>query len=358
MKEFDMPTGKPIKFFGDIRKYEPDAFGFFYCKITTPDNLKHPILQTHVKINKGIRTIAPLGKWENMIFSREMDNAKKYGYKFEILWGYKFKPKNIFKSYVETLYDLRLKFTKSNPLNLIAKLLLNSLYGRFGMNDKFPNITIFDNFKSFKSWYNKHNEDIISFNELGDRVLVQHRSELKDQQTELYGTLETHNITIAIASAITAYARIHMSQFKNNPNFNLYYSDTDSIYIDRALPDHFISNTILGKMKLEYILIDAIFLAPKVYYLETEEGKVIYKVKGLKHEVDLNKNDFENLLFKESFLQKYQNKWIKNLSRGNIELREDLYTLKITENKRQLIYSENNELINTKPYIINNDKII
>jgi hypothetical protein len=62
MKEFDMPTGKPIQFYGDIRKYEPDAFGFFYCKITAPNNLKHPILQTHIKINKGIRTIAPLGQ--------------------------------------------------------------------------------------------------------------------------------------------------------------------------------------------------------------------------------------------------------------------------------------------------------
>jgi hypothetical protein len=99
-----------------------------------------------------------------------------------------------------------------------------------------------------------------------------------------------------------------MSQFKNNPNFILYYSDTDSIYIDRPLPDHFISSTILGKMKLEYVLTHAIFLAPKMYYLETEDGKVIYKVKGLKHEVELTLDDFENLLYKESFLEKFKNK--------------------------------------------------
>jgi hypothetical protein len=61
MKEFDMPTGKPIQFYGNIRKYEPEAFGFFYCKITTPENLMHPILQTHVKTNNMTRTIAPLG---------------------------------------------------------------------------------------------------------------------------------------------------------------------------------------------------------------------------------------------------------------------------------------------------------
>jgi hypothetical protein len=82
---------------------------------------------------------------------------------------------------------------------------------------------------------------------------VQHRSELEDQKTELYATLETHNVSISIASAITAYARIHMSQFKNNPNFNLYYSDTDSIYINKPLPAEFISSTELGKLKLENI---------------------------------------------------------------------------------------------------------
>jgi hypothetical protein len=43
---------------------------------------------------------------------------------------------------------------------------------------------------------------------------------------------ETHNVNVGIASAITALARIHMSKFKNNSNFNLYYTDTDSIFID------------------------------------------------------------------------------------------------------------------------------
>jgi len=59
-------------------------------------------------------------------------------------------------------------------------------------------------------------------------------------------------------------------------------------------------------MKLEYLIDKAIFLAPKVYYLETENGKVIYKVKGLSHKIELNKDDFNNLLFKESTLQKLQ----------------------------------------------------
>src|SRR6266404_476923 len=58
----DMPTGHPIFFKGDIRVTDPNAFGFFYCNIIAPENLNEPIIQTHVKTNNGLRTIAPLGK--------------------------------------------------------------------------------------------------------------------------------------------------------------------------------------------------------------------------------------------------------------------------------------------------------
>lgn len=226
-----MPIGKPTEFYGNIRDIDPNAFGFFFCRITTPEYLKHPIIQTHIKINNSYRTIAPLGQWEDMIFSAEMDNAIKLGYKFEILWGYKFEHKILFKDYVTKLYNLRLQYDKSNPLNLTAKLLLNSLYGRFGMIDSFSDITIFDTENLFNKWFSVNNESVNGIMKLGDKVLVQYRSEDKDQHTMLYSNLETHNISIGIAAAITAYARIFMSQFKNNPNFNLYYSDTDSAYI-------------------------------------------------------------------------------------------------------------------------------
>jgi len=61
MKDCAMPVGKPTYFEGNIRVLDPNAFGFFYCKIVSPDDLKHPILQTHVKTANGTRTIAPLG---------------------------------------------------------------------------------------------------------------------------------------------------------------------------------------------------------------------------------------------------------------------------------------------------------
>ena len=104
MADTPMPVGKPVAFDGDIRAVEPNAYGFFYCKISTPEYLKHPILQRRIKTVDGVRTIAGLGSWEpGWINSAEMDNAMKF----------------------------------------IAKLLMNSLYGKFGMKLDRKDISIF-----------------------------------------------------------------------------------------------------------------------------------------------------------------------------------------------------------------------
>jgi len=104
MAKTAMPIGKPVAFEGNIRNIDPNAYGFFYCKITSPEYLEHPILQRRIKTNEGLRTVAGLGSWEGWIYSLEMDNAMKNGYTFEILNGYQFDKGYIFKEYVEKMY--------------------------------------------------------------------------------------------------------------------------------------------------------------------------------------------------------------------------------------------------------------
>ena len=69
MVNYPMPTGNPTYFEGDIRKEDPKAFGFFYVKVTAPDNLKVPILLTKNNINI---TMAPTGTWKGLYFSEEL----------------------------------------------------------------------------------------------------------------------------------------------------------------------------------------------------------------------------------------------------------------------------------------------
>jgi hypothetical protein len=82
-----------------------------------------------------------------------MDNAIKFGYKFKIIKGYTFNKGRPFITFIEDLYLLRLNYPKSDPMNYIAKLFMNSLYGRFGMNDNFNEIRIV-NEKSFNELVN------------------------------------------------------------------------------------------------------------------------------------------------------------------------------------------------------------
>lgn len=144
MQNYPMPIGDPTYFKGDILKYEPDAYGFFYCEVTTPKYLKHPIILVHHKTKDGIITIVPLGNFKCMLYSEEMRNALKYGYKFKVLYGYLFKKGYIFNEFITKLYEFRNVYTKDNPLNLINKLFMNSLYGRFGMQEYLPESILVD----------------------------------------------------------------------------------------------------------------------------------------------------------------------------------------------------------------------
>jgi hypothetical protein len=148
-----------------------------------------------------------------------------------------------------------------------------------------------------------------------------------------------------------------MTQFKNNDSINLYYTDTDSIYTDSKLDKSFIDSKVLGKLKLEHVCKRAIFLTAKVYCLETVSGEFIFKIKGLSKNVDLTFQDFQKLLKKDSLLIRNQEKWFRKLSEGKITILEQIYTLKINENKRKLIY-KNNKLEFSKPYKIDESKDI
>lgn len=364
MANYDMPVGIKTYFNGDITKFKDNPFGFFNCEVEAPTNLKHPILQLHVNTKKGPRTISPVGTFKGLIFSEEMNNAIKFGYKFKIISGYTFEKKCIFKDYVDTLYKLRLEYPKDHPMNFIAKLFLNSLYGRFGMRYLFDTINILstEEFTSFSKIANTFNKCINDIVKLDDRFLVQYQHEIDPAILEK----KDFNVNISIASAITSYARVYMSQFKNNPKLKLFYTDTDSIYTNlnptemNELFHGIVSNTGLGKLKLETVSKKAVFISPKCYCLNTIDGKTIYKVKGLavkQIKVPLTVTDFESLLDKDHTIERLHTKSYKSLTKGSIFLLEQTYTLQQTDNKRELVYNDNNKLVNTRPYTIIDNKI-
>jgi hypothetical protein len=109
-------------------------------------------------------------------------------------------------------------------------------------------------------------------------------------------------------------------------------------------------------MKLEHKITKAVFLAPKVYGLIDSEGNEIIKAKGLMKDTikNINVSALEKLLVKDSSKLFKQDKGFKELFKSNISVLNTAYTLKVTSNKRQLIYV-NGIFEKTKP--LNYDKI-
>jgi hypothetical protein len=224
----------------------------------------------------------------------------------------------------------------------ISKLLLNSLYGRFGMDPFIEHHVIVreSDFSKIKNGINIVT-DMIYFK--NGKLLVSYFNPNSKNSDKL-------NLSISISSAVTAYSRIQMINLIKeliDLGYTIYYTDTDSIFVDRSLPTHMISNTELGKLKLEYKFKKVVFLAPKVYGGILKFGKELVKIKGSKNVIPFK--ELYSLLIKNTKLKLEQEKWYRDFEKGIILIEDEIYTLTITENKRKLIYNQFNKFIDTEP---------
>ena len=208
--------------------------------------------------------------------AEELRNAEKYGYKFVVLKAYKFKSKIIFDEYVTDLYTMKQTSDPDSAMYIIAKLLLNSLYGRFGMKPEAEISAIIP--KRELDTFNKDPDiEIREAVTLGSNVLIKYVNKGAGAKT-------LDNISVAIASAITAYSRILMVPFIIENADNICCIDTDGIKVTKPLDSTAIGPG-LGAMKYEGEFTEAVFVAPKVYGGLYADGSMITKAKGMKNPV-------------------------------------------------------------------------
>lgn len=361
----DIPVGNP-KYTTNPNLNE--LFGFVYAEIETPKNLHIPILPYKINddlfINDDI-LINPLGKWKGWYFTEELKQAIEYGYKIKVLQGYIFERDNtIFKEYVELCYNQRIK--SKGALKTIYKLLLNSLYGRIGINEIYEKTEIVDK--------NRLNELKITYAisippyELFENIyFVRYRIIPDKFLVELFGKNYNEILlkfdrskrrvkqSVCLAAAITSYARIYINKFIHLPDYKVYYTDTDSIALDKPLPDEYVGEN-LGQFKLEYKnkLKSGLFVLPKLYILEKMDEEYISKAKTIGS--DISYYEYK-LLYKGVTITKHKEKWVKNIKTGNIYTKNTKIDLSYILNKRNKVY-KNGIWITTSPLIIENDKII
>lgn len=246
-----------------------------------------------------------------------MKLAKQYGYSINVIKGYTFnKEENIFKNFVEKIYKIKSTAGNNKSLKNVAKLILNSLLGRFGLRLD-PNTTdIIDEKELDRIASTRAINSCVQLN--NDKYLVNYNTEIDidickassvdiSKVTDILANNENAArnkydcVSVPIsAAAITAYARMHMAKLKLyilNKNGKIYYTDTDSIVTNIKLDANQLE---LGKLKLEHEVKEAYFISNKTYCLINTKGELIKKAKGV------NKNKFT--------LQDYKDMYYKNQS--------------------------------------------
>jgi len=331
----DYPLGHPEKILEDFDYTLESYFGFVDCDVICPKDLYFPVLA-----NKGKKLMFDLKDKRGVWATNELKKALEMGYKIKKIYEvYNFEntSNNLFKGYISKFlkikqeasglpdwvtkpdkdnciedykldYILSLtqdertdlyielynenqgilmdksKIVKNKGLRAIAKLCLNSLWGKFGQRVNMPQTEIIGSENNKKYW------DIM-FN---DKYCNQNIYEIDEKRVEMSFKLKDEyikndfNTNIAVASFTTSSARLRLYEGLEVLDKQVLYHDTDSIvYIyDPDDPDS--KKMPLGDYlgdwtdELEGCKMVGTFISggPKNYSYETDDGEYHTKIKG------------------------------------------------------------------------------
>lgn len=357
--KFGTGRAKFIHNVSDLHEFCKKYLAFIKVKVHCKKELKFPLIT--VKHNN--KNIQPAGTFVQTIYSKEilycLDHYKDY-YNFEFITAAYFEETDyIFKEYINKLYTTRTEF-KNNDNEAgekIIKLMMNSLYGRFG-------IKVFDN--NTKVVNDKEAESLLAdknLNTLPVKVVTDELSILSYENTKARKDLLLKQFKSRVdwAAIITAESRIQMQKLKDL--VNVYYMDTDSIVIEKKdLPKltNLIDSSKLGYLKIEGEYSEGIFVAPKVYLLKKDDTYTI-KIKGISNkDLGASPKEIENLF--KTKLKKDENKlsmhikrvlnFIRDRSDYSIYSAESELKLTLDYDKREKIY-KNGIWVDTKPLHLN-----
>lgn len=231
------------------------------------------------------KLVFPTGKFVAYLSTPEIKYALKHNHILKIYSCNIYEHAVLFKDYIKYFYKYRLECkAKGNDVDsLNAKLLMNSLFGKFaqrGLVYKQIDTTHDLNIKLWQE-YDEDTGDNYSFRQYGGIIEeLQHETESRDSHP-------------AIAAHITAYARMQLWELITKAGRkNIFYCDTDSIWVNKTGYERlgkFLHDSDLGKLKLEGIHSDVEIYGVKDYKIDG-----IKRIKGIRaNAIQLNNNTFE-----------------------------------------------------------------
>ena len=336
----DYPVGHPEKIFSP-ETYNPEWFGFVKCKILPPRRLYHPVLPMKTKCGNAQKLLFPLcrtcaalqskkkcthtddqrmfiGTW----CTNEVNVALEKGYRIQEIyevWDFEEKSGDLFKGYVRKFMKIKMESSelktgegctyksvdeyrsivkerlgielgeiKYNPgMRAIAKLCLNSLWGKFGQRNNMKKTEYVVEPSDFYRILLDETIDDLNIHFINEEM-VEMTYNLKDRFVD-----NSKDTNIFIAAFTTSHARLMLCSVLDKLDDNVLGFDTDSCwYIERENGPRIETGDSLGDMTDElggHHIEKWCGSGPKSYSYCTSDGKMVCKVKGftLNHENSL-----------------------------------------------------------------------
>ena len=177
---------------------------------------------------------------------------------------------NIFTKYVRTLYDFRLQCRENGntAFDLICKLLMNNLYGKFGQGDDNEKI----DFMTFEE-LDKLNEQGIKYQTLSLTPDNKNRYAIAYIENKpCYTAIPT------IAALITGACRVQITKAGEKYYDYLIYGDTDSLILQGEMDAQDISSSQIGMFKIEHSNIDVVVWGKKGYAIKKTQFSFKYNI--------------------------------------------------------------------------------
>jgi hypothetical protein len=268
----------PVEFVGEINKptlkdleVEDDKLCYFAQITLDCDKALYPYREDD-------RLLFPIGRFTTWLCEPELRDAIQRGYVYKIRRLFVYKARTLFTSFVNDLHRKRREaiYNDNRLLNVSYKLLLNSLYGKFGE-------------------YHKEWTPVVTNG--GQPDGVQYEADLRTK--EVYKTINfgglkyeyikkssaAHSFPL-ISAFVTSYLRITMLRaMERAGSRNWLYCDSDSLYVTDAglknLSD-LIHRDKLGRWKVEAVGINMEIRGLKDYVFADKE-----KIKGVSKDAKL-----------------------------------------------------------------------
>ena len=216
----------PIKYKQIVHRITPHSLGtLLHSKAVVAKVLIETDLPIYA-VRCG-RCMFPVGRFWTTLCTPELKYAFAHNHVKQVDVAVIYEQENIFRSYVNKFYTLRLDFKSAGVDEYVelCKKMLNSLYGKFGQKG--------ENWTKIGDCPNERDREELVFNMGGRRV-----TKLRYLLGELFimtGHGESFDSFPAIAAHVTAYARMYLWSLMQEAGYgNYFYCDTDSLIVNEV----------------------------------------------------------------------------------------------------------------------------